>query len=61
MIPPENMALIAFKEGEHCEKTLSFYKNRYKFLRLKASAEHTQYENLRGERIIINPNNFFDF
>ena len=28
-IPPEDTALLAFKEGERCEKTISFYKNRF--------------------------------
>ena len=32
----------------------------HRILRLKASAEHTQFKNFGGERIIINLNNCFD-
>ena len=32
----------------------------HKILRLKASAEHTQFREFGGERIIINLNNCFD-
>ena len=49
---------MAFKEGERCEKTLLFYKNQFwrikmtflmhMILRLKASAEHTQYGELEA-------------
>ena len=34
------MALMAFKEGEHCEKTLSFYKNQ--FWRIKQDLSDAQ-------------------
>ena len=45
-------------------KTILEDKNRtflmHRILKLEASAEHTQFRNFLGERIIFNSNNFFD-
>ena len=52
------------RKYRHVIKSVLEDKNRtflmHRILRLKASAEHTQFRKFGGERIIINLNNYFD-